>query len=71
MIELLLSKGEAIYNEYSLDASKKWKHEKVLNQKENQLEQFIEWHLRSLYPFSINLHDFSQVNTERLRLRPS
>lgn len=32
---------------------------------------FIEWHLKSLYPYPINAHDFSQVDTDRLRLNAS
>jgi len=68
MIELHVPKtGDATYTEYELDAEKKWKQVRVLS----EAPDFIAWHKRSLYPYSVNPHDFSQVNAERLRLRPT
>lgn len=78
MIELLLSKSgstvTATYNEYALDQlTKQWQFVGTLNNQPNLGgdQQFIEWHLRSLYPYSLNIHDFTQVNTARLRLNPT
>jgi len=73
MIELLLTKNgstqSATYNLYAYE-NKTWKFESTLNQKEGQLVPFVEWHKKSLYPYSINLHDFTQVKHEVLGLNP-
>jgi hypothetical protein len=78
MVELLLTKGAgsqqpqaATYNQYTLDAAtKQWTFARTLNVKEGNLRPFIEFHQRSLYPYSLNLHDFEQLNTDALSLSP-
>ena len=42
-----------------------------MNKNQEGDSKFNEWHLRSLYPYSLNLHDFSQVDTARLHLNPA
>lgn len=78
MIELTITKGssvtegsKAVYNEYMLDPSgKQWAFVRTLNQSDNSVNSFIEWHTKSLYPFSLNLNDFKVLPHKELKLLP-
>ena len=62
-----------MYSLYAYDSGiKAWKLERVLNEKEenssSEKQQFIEWHHKSLYPYSLNPHDFTEVDCAKLGL---
>jgi hypothetical protein len=72
MIELNISKQDsksATYNEYKYENGT-WAFVRTLNQSQNEVASFVEWHTKSLYPFSINLKDFTSLAHGEFALRP-
>lgn len=59
MIELIITKGNekggkvAEYKDYAFKNSS-WGFIRELNNKNNQVTDFIEWHTKTLYPYSLN-----------------
>jgi len=75
MIELLIIKGNekggkvAEYKEYVLSNDRNsWVFIREMNNKNNQVTDFIEWHTKTLYPYSLNLKDFTTLNTTNIKI---